>query len=127
MAQITLTEEKLRNIISETISQYLNEAENEGLWNQGKTAAKTFFSGKHAGNGLGARFNAAKKNFQTQGKLDDIQGLIQQLSQMVDNRQIDPNITVAQLIGGKYNKGRFGKMTGVQRNYQSQIANRMEQ
>ena len=46
---------------------------------------------------------------------------------MVDSRQVDPNTTVAQLIGGKYNKGRFGKMTGVQGNYQSQIANRMEQ
>ena len=43
-------------------------------------------------------------------------------SKFVDNGEIDPQTTIAQLIGGKYNHGRFGRMTGKAANRRNQIA-----
>lgn len=113
-------------MISEAITNTLNESCDEGFFNNLGTGAKTFFSNKNAGKGVGGRFDAAKKNFQTQGKLDNMKDIISKLSALVDQRAIDPNTTVAQLIGGKYNGNKFGKMTGMVGNFQSQINKRME-
>ena len=53
-----------------------------------------------------------------------MQGLIKQLSQFIDAGEIDPNTTIAQLVGGKYNSNKFGRMSGMIGNRQSQISRR---
>lgn len=127
---IRITESQLRQLVSEAVIGMLNEscAEGDGdmqeTWNQFKTGAKTFFSRNNAGRGLGGRFQQAKANYQTQGKLDDMKGLISQLSALLDQRKIDPNTTVGQLVGGKYNGNRFGTMTGMAGNMAGQMKRR---
>ena len=69
--------------------------------------------------------NADKLRFCSQGEFDDMGKLKETLSAMLDRREISPNTTVAQLVGGKYNKGRFGTMTGVMGNRQAQMNGRM--
>lgn len=112
---IRLTESDLHNIVQESVMNVLMENEmEEGFWNQVKSGASTFFNGE---GGLKDRWNKTKKNYQAQGELDNLNGLRQQLEQYIDAGMIDPQTTVAQLIGGKYNGNKFGKLTG-------QIANR---
>lgn len=93
---VKLTERDLHNIIDESVRTALQEsAMNEGMWNNLKAGANAFF-GKGAGDAsqrhnapndtefnynLGARWNAAKTNYQEQGKLDKKQELIQTLEQ----------------------------------------------
>ena len=43
---------------------------------------------------------------------------------MLDARQISPQTTVAQLVGGKYNNNKFGTMTGMAANHRGQISRR---
>lgn len=116
--QIKLTESELKN----TIAKYINEAlEDEGFWNNLKTGAKTFVSGDNKGGGMSGRWNNAKKNFNLQGEYDEMNKLIQDITKFVDAGQIDPQTTIAQLVGGKYNQGRFGKMTGKMNNRMTQM------
>lgn len=89
----------------------------EGLWNQLKTGAKSAFGagiGDRTGGGLnlGKRFNAAKTGFQQQGKVDNIDKVLEILKPLVDSGKIDPNQTVAQLLNsaGKFQKGSLGQM-----------------
>lgn len=128
---IRLTEEDLNNIIKESVQQILKEnPENEGFWNNLKTGAKTFMNNDNRqGLDLKNRWNAAKSNFKTQGEYDDIKDLIQKLSQLLDQRKISPQTTVAQLVGGKYNtdaqgRQRMGTMTGMANNRMSQMRKR---
>lgn len=124
--RIKLTESELRHIIREAVEQELDEMDiDEGWvsdkWNQVKSAAKTATNNNGT---MKDRFQNAKKNWNTQGELNGINNLVAKLSEFVDNGQIDPQTTVAQLIGGKYNKGRFGKMTGMAANRRGQISRR---
>lgn len=126
---IKLTEQDLHRMIEESVVRYLNENEMEegwlgDKWNQMKTAANTFAQKSNDGMGIKNRFNAAKKNWNTQGELNDISNLQQMLIQMLDAKQISPNTTVAQLVGGKYNSGKFGTMTGMAANRRQQIQRR---
>ena len=66
------------------------------------------------------RMNAGVKNFSMKGQYDDLETLIQQLSQIIDEKNIPTNITLAQFIGGKYNQGKFGTLTGRKFNRKSQ-------
>lgn len=119
--QIRLTESELQNIIEESVRRVISEnMEDEGTWNQIKSAGRTLFN--RDGGNFPQRFKNARKNFTTQGELDDINGLIQQLSQLLDARKISPQTTVAQLVGGKYNNNRFGTMTGMAGNRKRQIS-----
>ena len=43
---------------------------------------------------------------------------------MLDARQISPQTTVAQLVGGKYNNNKFGTMIGMTANRRRQISRR---
>jgi len=120
---IRLTEGELRYMIQESI----NEAMEEGRWNQFKQGAKAFF-GKgdqgsqnianqydrsfNGGMNLGKRWNAAKTNYQTQGVIDNADEIIQPLRQMVQNGEISNKTTVGQLFqmlgsrkGGATTKG----------------------
>lgn len=124
--RIKLTESELRHIIREAVEQELNEMDmDEGWfgdkWNQTKSAVRTATHGEGTMNN---RFQNAKKNWNTQGELNNINNIIAKLSEFIDNGQIDPQTTIAQLIGGKYNKGRFGKMNGMASNRKSQISRR---
>ena len=92
-------------------------------WNQAKSAYGTATQSNDR-MGLKDRFQAAKKNWESQGQLNNINALIQQISQFVDSGEINPQMTIGQLIGGKYNKGRFGKMTSIANNQRNQIKRR---
>ena len=117
---IRLTESELRQMINESI----NEAMMDEGWfgdkmNQAKSAVGTMFN-KNGGD-FKQRFQNAKKNWGTQGELNDIGNLRKQLEDLIDKRGIDPNTTIAQLIGGKYNNNKFGTMSGMMNNRKSRI------
>ncbi|MBQ0016249.1 MAG: hypothetical protein KBT04_04635 [Bacteroidales bacterium] len=46
------------------------------------------------------------------------------MSQFIDDGQIDPNMTVAELVGGKYRNGKMGSLTARINNRKSQISGR---
>ena len=122
---IRLTEADLHRIIAESVNYALMESEIEEGWfkdkvNQGRSAFNTFMNNDQEDNTLSNRFASAKKNWNSQGELNGLQSLRDQLSKYLDAGQIDPQTTVAQLVGGKYNNNKFGKLTG-------QIANRRQQ
>jgi hypothetical protein len=50
--------------------------------------------------------------------------LKQQLEQYIDAGQLNPQMTIAQLVGGKYNGNKFGRLTGQMGNMRSQISKR---
>lgn len=124
---VRLTESELRKMIDESVEMVINEAmQDEGWlgdkWNQAKSAAGTMLNKQ--GGDLGQRFNKAKKNWTAQGELNDIGNLRKQLEDLVDKRGIDPNTTIAQLIGGKYNNNKFGTMSGMMNNRKTNIQRR---
>lgn len=126
---IRLTEADLHNLVMEAVEQVVMETEDEleegwlgDKWNQVKSAATTF--GQSGDVGLKNRFKTAKANWKSQGELNDINNLIQSLSEFVDAGELNPNMTIAQLIGGKYNGNKFGRMTGMSANRRSQITKR---
>ena len=129
--QIRLTESELHYIVNEAVNTILQEQMDEGVWNNLKTGAKTFFGDSTKGEtglkGVQNRWKNAKANYKTQGELDDMSGLIQQLSQLLDARKISPQTTVAQLVGGKYNSNKFGTMSGMMNNRKAQLRNRSYQ
>ena len=79
---------------------------------------------KNTNSGLGQRFSNMKKNWNSQGELNNMNNLIAQLTQLLDSRKITPETTVGQLVGGRYNNGKFGTMSGMQANRKAQISNR---
>ena len=124
--RIRLTESQLHDIIRESVYNVLNEEDMEEGWlsnklKQGKQALKTAFQDSDEMS-IRDRWNNAKKNWSNQGELNNLNDLIQSISEFVDNGEIDPQTTIAQLIGGKYNHGRFGRMTGKAANRRNQIA-----
>lgn len=125
--RIKLTESELHNLIAESVKEVLAESAemDEGWlgdkWNQAKSAARTAFNGE---GGVGNRLSQAKKNWNTQGDLNNINSLRQQLEQLLDAKQISPDTTVGQLVGGKYNNNRFGTMSGMAANRRGQIQRR---
>ena len=123
--RIRLTESQLNDIIRESVYNVLNEEDMEEGWlsnkfKQGKQALKTAFQDSDEMS-IRDRWNNAKKNWNNQGELNNLNDLIQSISEFVDNGEIDPQTTIAQLIGGKYNHGRFGRMTGKAANRRNQI------
>lgn len=125
---IKLTEQDLHFLVENTVQAYLTEnGMDEGWfgdkWNQTKTAANTMFQG-NKGAGLKQKFNNAKQNWNTQGQLNGLNNLKQQLEQFIDSGQLNPQMTIAQLVGGKYNGNKFGRMSGMIGNRKSQISRR---
>jgi hypothetical protein len=125
--QIRLTEAQLHRVISESVQNILNEELEESWlgdkWNQTKSAVGTAFQG-NGDMGMTDRINGFKKNWNTQGELNGLKNLSRQLSQFVDDGQLDPQMTIAQLIGGKYNNNKFGRMSGMAANRMGQISRR---
>jgi hypothetical protein len=128
---IRLTESDLHHIIKEAVEQVIFEGAEQEIeegwlgdkWNQTKSAAKTMFQNNPDAS-LADRFKGAKANWKTQGELNDINSLKQALSDFVDAGQLSPQMTIAQLIGGKYNGNKFGRMTGMAANRRGQISRR---
>lgn len=126
---IKLNEQQLKQIVAESVKRVLaegefNEENMEEGWlkdklNQAKTAGSTML-GKGNG-GIKNRIQQSKKNWKTQGKLNGLNGLRTHLEQYLDAGQISPDTTVAQLVGGKYRNGQFGKLTAQQGNLKGQI------
>lgn len=126
---IKLNEQQIRQIVAESCKRVLKEngmSEEDmeegwlgNKWNQAKAAGSTML-GKGNG-GLKNRFQQSTKNWNTQGKLNDLNGLRTQLEKYIDAGQISPETTVAQLVGGKYRNGQFGKLTAQQGNLKGQI------
>lgn len=120
---IKLTESDLHRIVEESVVNILAENDmEEGWWNQAKSAVGTAL--QKQGGSLGDRWQKAKKNWSSQGELDDLSKLRQDLAKLLDARQISPQTTVGQLVGGKYNNNRFGTMTGMIANRKGQIGKR---
>ena len=124
---IRLTESDLHRIVEESVANILSENEIEegwfgDKWNQTKSAVGTAFN--KDGGSMGQRLQNERKNWNTQGELNGMNNLQQQLTQMLDARQISPQTTVAQLVGGKYNNNKFGTMTGMAANRRGQISRR---
>ena len=124
---IRLTESDLHRIVKESVENILSENEMEegwfgDKWNQTKSAVGTAFN--KDGGSMGQRLQNERKNWNTQGELNGMNSLQQQLTQMLDARQISPQTTVAQLVGGKYNNNKFGTMTGMAANRRGQISRR---
>ena len=128
-----LTESQLHQLIQDCVNESLMEREREREemdenWlkdkvNQTRSALKTF-TNRDKDASMSQRFSNAKKNWNSQGELNGFQNLRDQLSQYLDAGQIDPQTTVAQLVGGKYNGNKFGKLTGQIANRRAQISNR---
>lgn len=129
--RIKLTESQLHQLIQDCVNESLREREREEMdenWlkdkvNQTRSAIKTF-TNRDKDASMYQRFSNAKKNWNSQGELNGFQNLRDQLSQYLDAGQIDPQTTVAQLVGGKYNGNKFGKLTGQIANRRAQISNR---
>lgn len=120
-----IKESQLRAMIAEAIMEELGEnCQDEDIINQTKTGFNTLFGKGQEGNSLRQRWDNAKKNYQTQGKVDDLQKVIDGLSALLDARKINPQTTVAQLVGGKYNNGKFGTMSGMANNMKGQMMRR---
>ena len=119
-SKIQLTENELCDFISECVEKSLIE---EGWfgdkWNQVKAATTTALNTKD--NTLKGRLNKARDSWGAQGDLNYYNDLIAQLGQLVNSRKINPNMTIAQFIGGSYNKGRYGTLTGIADNRASKI------
>lgn len=122
---IKLTESELKQIIAESIDKIINENEElaEGWlsdkWNQAKSAATTMMNNNGS---LKNKIQNAKTNWKQQGEINNINNLRQQLINFVEAGQLNPNMTIGQLIGGKYNNNRFGRMNGMVANRKSQIS-----
>ena len=119
----------IRQCVNEAINQQIADGELEegwlgDKWNQTKSAVKTFTNSDKGNDTLSDRWKNTKKNWDSQGELNDFQNLRNQLSIYLDAGQIDPQTTVAQLVGGKYNNNKFGKLTGQIANRKAQISNR---
>lgn len=131
MSKIVLKEEEFMALVNESVKKVINEAIQNGeldegwlgdKWSQIKTGANTLTQSGDMS--LKDRFGAAKKNWTSQGELNNINNLSAQLSKFVEAGQLNPNMTIAQLIGGKINGNKFGRMSAMAANRKSQISKR---
>ena len=113
-----LINESLLKIMKE---EYVVEGWFNDKWKQTKSAAGTVMNAQ--GN-IRQKFNNAKQNWNTQGELNNISNLRQQIMQLIKAKKIKPQLTLAQFVGGAYNNGRFGTMDGMAMNRKRQIQKR---
>lgn len=109
----------------------------EGFLKNVTQGAKSFFGNGDAGkknsknqdlrsqNGglnLGKRMNAAKVNYQMTKEGSKINDVIQFLEDMVDKKQLTPETTIADLIGGKLNNNKYGRLHAMRDNRTSRAS-----
>lgn len=123
-----ITKRDLNEMVYRAVNDVLNEEMEESWlsdkWKQTKSAFGTALKNTDYPTSIKDRFSAAKKNWNSQGELNGYNNLLQQLSQFIDDGKIDPSMTVAELVGGKYSNGKMGKLTGRINNRKSQISGR---
>lgn len=102
-----MSEAQLHEYINNIVNE---ELQNEISWNQLKQGAATMFG---SGNG-GAmdRIRKTGKNWTAQGEIDNMNKLKQQLQSFIEQGEITPDMTIGQLMGGKFQKGNFASRTG---------------
>ena len=133
---IRLTESELRNMIHSAVNEALVNGQgelDEGFWNQLKTGANTFMNRKTDnttgfGNRIKDRWNAAKKNYNTQGQIDtmdelkaDVQNIQGKLQELLSNGLLTPQTTVEQILS---NQTKFNSFSGKRANLQGQLSRR---
>ena len=96
--RIRLTESQLNDLIRESVYNVLNEEDMEEGWlsnkfKQGKQALKTAFQDGDEMS-IRDRFRNARRNWSNQGELNNLNDLIQSISEFVDNGEIDPQTTI---------------------------------
>lgn len=126
--RVNLTEARLHQILMEVVQSELDENEVEESWvgdklNQAKSAIGTFLH-KDESDDWKTGFKKAKANWKSQGELNDLNNLKNALVDFIDAGQLNPNMTIAQLVGGKYNNNKFGRLTGMAANRRGQIKRR---
>ena len=128
---VRLTEHDINQIIKESVEKIINEnMEQETLGGRimagvngaiGRDINGVQRGKKGAGlSQLGRRLRAIKKNYQMKGEYDEIQKVADFLKKQVQDRKLDPNMTIAQLIGGAINGNKFGVLSGMANNRLSQ-------
>lgn len=135
--KVTISESVLKKYIQESVDKVLNEAmehmpnveentEEEGFIDNLKTGAKTFFSNnpKYQQDSISNRWQRAKANYQAQNKIGNYRMIISQLAELVNAGKLNPEMTIAQLIGGKYNNNRIGRLNSFIGGQQSSINSR---
>lgn len=103
-----ISEDQLRTIISESVKNVLSAINEEQLdeyqfgdFSKKIGAGASTMLGR--GNGsLTQRFNNTKKNWVAQDNINGLNELLAKLQEFVDAKQINPNTTVASLIGNKF-------------------------
>lgn len=125
--QITkLNYSELTKLINESLQKILKENDMEEGWfnDKWKQAKSSVGTAMNAQGNIKQKFNNARQNWNTQGELNNISNLRQQIMQLIDSKRINPQITLAQFVGGAYNNGRFGTMDGMAMNRKRQIQKR---
>lgn len=118
-----IKESELKEIISECVQEVLMEnQQEEGIINRGRSALSGLLS--KDGGTLSQRFGNMGKNYSAQKEIDDLRDIKEKLIKLIDARKINPNTTIAQLVGGKYNGNKFGTITGMEANRRAGIAKR---
>lgn len=136
---VRLTEQDINHIIKESVEKIINEnMEQETIIDKLTAGAYGLIgrdlNGKRRGkkgaglSQLGRRYNAMKRNFHLKGEYDEIQKVADFLKKQVQDRKLNPNMTIAQLIGGAINGNKFGVLSGMANNRlsQSSRASRMD-
>lgn len=121
-----LSYSELTKLINESLQKILNENDMEEGWfnDKWKQAKSSVGTAINAQGNIKQKFNNARQNWNTQAELNNISNLRQQIMQLIDSRRINPQITLAQFVGGAYNNGRFGTMDGMANNRKRQIQKR---
>lgn len=132
---IKLTENELRNMIADIINESMEESEDEGL-KKNLQAAWSAFKGNETPNAegntfqqtaktIGNKFKAAKQNFKSQGKWDNLENVRKSVKQLVDAGKIDPEMSVSELIAPM---GGIGRMkTDITKNMKANGGQRFEE
>lgn len=128
-----ITEKELHNLINECVREVLMENQQDELSIGQVKAAGSTLLGKGNG-GFFDRVGKSVQKFKTQGELEELANINNSLMKFVKNKQLDPNITISQLIGitsyqdkdgnTQYKSRGFGKLTGAIGNRKSQISKR---
>jgi hypothetical protein len=134
-----IKESELKEIISECVQEVLMEnQQEEGLRDFGQGVASFFGRGEAGSNNnknkelrqngglnLNKRFKAAKTNYQMSKESRQINDVIAFLEDLVSKKQLTPETTIADLIGGKLNGNKYGRLHGMRDNRTSRASRAM--
>lgn len=136
-----ITEKELHKLISECVREVLMENQQEEGTGRNIVQGIRGFLGKgeagagnkknqslRKGNGglnLGKRIKAAKTNFNMTKEGDKINDVIAFLEDLVSKKQLKPETTIADLIGGELNGNKYGRLHGMRDNRISRASRAM--